>query len=94
MNNISYDQAINLMKNFGVVLIDVQHYNDYQKKHLIGSINIPVEEINSKVETVIKNKNENIIVYCLSGIRSVAACDILNRLGYKNIYNIQGGIEN
>ena len=93
MNNISYDQAINLIRNYNVILLDVQTEIDYSKKHLSGSINIPVEKIKFAIEKIIKNKNEIIIVYCLSGIRSGAACDMLERLGYKNVYNIKGGID-
>ena len=93
MNNISYDQAIELINLNNVILLDVQKERDYQKKHLLGSINIPVEEIKEKVINVTPDKNQIIIVYCLKGIRSEAAVDMLKRLGYNNIYNIQGGIE-
>ena len=74
-------------------MIDVQREEDYFQIHLPGSINIPVEEINQKIIKLVKNKNDTIIVYCLKGIRSTAACDMLKRLGYENIYNIQGGID-
>ena len=93
MKNISYDQAINILQRNKVVLLDVQLESDYNKKHIVGSINIPVEEINKKALQIIKDKNQTIIVYCLKGIRSEAASDMLKRLGYKNIYNIQGGID-
>lgn len=92
MKNISYDQAMNLLQKNNVVLIDVQLENDYRKKHIVGSINIPVEEINKKISKIIRDRNKIIIVYCLKGIRSEAAMDMLKRLGYKNIYNIEGGI--
>ena len=94
MKNISYDQAIKLVRNNNGVLLDVQLERDYYKRHLPSSINIPVEEINQKANKLIMSKNEFIVVYCLSGIRSVAACDMLKRLGYNNIYNIEGGIDN
>lgn len=93
MKNISYDQAISLIKIYNAVLIDVQLERDYERKHLLGSINIPVEEINNKITRFVTNPNQMIIVYCLKGIRSPAAYDMLERLGYNNIYNIQGGIE-
>ena len=93
MNNISYNQAIELINLSNVVLLDVQKERDYEKKHLLGSINIPVEDIKEKVVKKIPDKNKTIIVYCLKGIRSEAAVDMLKRLGYNNIYNIQGGIE-
>lgn len=94
MRNISYDQAMYLMKIYNAVLIDVQLTLEYEKNHLTGSINIPIEEINKKIPKLILNKNQMIIVYCLKGIRSEAAVDMLERLGYNEVYNIQGGIEN
>ena len=93
MKNISYDQAIEILRNYNAILIDVQTESDYGKKHMINSINIPVEDINQKINKVIKDKNKIIIVYCLKGIRSAAAYDMLKRLGYNNVYNIQNGID-
>ena len=52
MKNISYDQAIEILRNYNTILIDVQTESDYVKKHMINSINIPVEEINQKVNTI------------------------------------------
>lgn len=94
MKNISYDQAMKLLKSYNAKLVDTQLECDYQRKHLPKSINIPVEEINEKAYKYLNDKSEIIIVYCHSGIRSVAACDMLKRLGYSNVYNIQGGIDN
>lgn len=93
MKNISYDQAISLIKLYNPVILDVQLRLDYPKRHLQGSINIPVENINNEINQVVINKNQMIIVYCLKGIRSETACDMLIRLGYNNIYNIEGGID-
>lgn len=94
MKNISYDQAIKLVQKKNAILIDVQPKIDYNKKHIRNSINIPLEEIKKTVKRYIKNKNQTIILYCQKGIRSEVACDILEREGYINIYNIQNGIEN
>ena len=93
MKNVSYDQAINLVNEYGAKLIDVQLENDYYRSHLYGSINIPVENIADEIANVTNSIDEVLVVYCLKGIRSVAACDILTRLGFINVYNIQGGIE-
>ena len=94
MKNVSYDQAINLVVNYNAKLIDTQLEEDYYKKHLQGSINIPVEQINEYAPYYLQNKNKKIVVYCLKGIRSIAATDMLERQGYVNVYNLQGGIEN
>ena len=58
-----------------------------------GSINIPVYDL-EKMHGKKLNKESIIIVYCSAGIRSKRAIQILKKLGYRNLYNIEGGIEN
>ena len=36
----------------------------------------------------------HIIVYCSSGVRSKQAQEILENLGYENVYNLKGGLNN
>jgi rhodanese-related sulfurtransferase len=38
------------------------------------------------------DKSKMYLVYCRSGSRSVAACQILESVGIKNVYNLTGGI--
>ncbi len=93
MKNISYDQAMELLKIYQAKLIDTQTRYEYEKRHIVGSINIPVEEITEKAYQYFNDRNEVLVVYCLNGTRSIAACDMLQRLGYSNVFNIQGGID-
>ena len=58
-----------------------------------GSINIPVYDLLGQATRKLK-KESIIIVYCSAGIRSKRAVQILRKLGYRNLYNIEGGIEN
>jgi rhodanese-related sulfurtransferase len=37
-------------------------------------------------------KNEEVILYCRSGRRSMMACMVLDQLGFKDTYNLEGGI--
>ena len=47
-----------------------------------------MEEIINKYPTIVKNKNEYIVLYCTSGIRSKKAQNILISMGYTNVYNL------
>ena len=40
------------------------------------------------------DKNRTILVYCESGNRSKEAQSILEQLGYKEVYNLKGGLDN
>lgn len=78
----------------GAEIIDVRNNREYEESHIEGSINIPEYEINENFEKIIKNKDKPIIVYCTSGFRSTKAYKKLKKIGYKNVYNLYGGLEN
>lgn len=73
----------------GAVLIDVRGRDEYNSGHIPGSINIPLNSINS-VSGRIKEKETKIFVYCLSGARSAQAVSQMKRIGYTNVLNIGG----
>ena len=74
------------------VLIDVRTPEEYQEGHIPGSINIPLQQM-EQAETVVKDKNKKLYVYCRSGSRSRQATGILKEMGYHDVHNI-GGIMN
>lgn len=59
-----------------------------------NSINIPVYNIEKDINTITNDINSVIILYCQMGSRSRKALEKLERLGYKNLYNLKGGLEN
>ena len=77
----------------GAILIDVRSPQEYNEGHINGAICIPEYDISRSAESVLKDKNETIIVYCSSGYRSKRAQERLKKMGYKNVYNLYGGIE-
>ena len=77
----------------GAILIDVRSPQEYNEGHLDNSILLPEYEILKKIEDIIPNKNTKIILYCSSGTRSKKAQEKLEKMGYKNIYNVLNGVE-
>ena len=76
------------------ILLDVRSRREYREKHLDGAINIPLSEVKINLEKHIRNKNKKILVYCQSGNRSRKAVQIAEELGYVEVYNLKGGLEN
>ncbi|MFV0551083.1 MAG: rhodanese-like domain-containing protein [Anaerorhabdus sp.] len=76
-----------------VVLLDVRTPEEYEEKHIQGSILIPDYDIKTEIETQIPNKDTTIIVYCRSGNRSRNVANKLITMGYKDVYDL-GGINN
>lgn len=76
----------------GVTIIDVRSKQEYDEGHIDGAILIPEYEIKEKIEEIVKNKEEKILVYCSSGTRSKIAQEELIKKGYKNVYNLKDGV--
>ena len=83
-------QAID--ENRDVVILDVRTPDEYTKAKIKGSINIPVDSIATEVEEIVTDKNKIIYVYCLSGSRSNIAVDTMQKLGYKNVFDVKSGL--
>lgn len=88
---IKKEELKNFTKN-GVTIIDVRSKQEYEEGHLNGAILIPEYEIKEKIKNIVENKDEKILVYCSSGLRSKQAQEELINLGYKNVYNLKDGI--
>jgi rhodanese-related sulfurtransferase len=91
---ISYLQLNEIIRNNNnVILLDVRSVQEYNEGHLNGAINIPLSELKTKAKIILNNYNNIIIVYCQMGARSIKAVSILNKMGYKNVYNLIGGLD-
>ena len=69
----------------GASIIDVRTNKEYTKHHILGAINIPIQELLKSVTRVPKNKV--LVVYCQSGSRSSVATQILTQKGWK-VYDV------
>lgn len=83
-------EAISAKKN--VVLLDVRTPQELLRGKIIGSINVPLNEIEEKVELALPDKDKTIYVYCLSGSRSSVAVELMIKMGYKNVYSMTSGL--
>lgn len=89
--NVSQKEAERLIEQ-GATLIDVRDPIEYKRDHIEGAINIPSDEAEEKF-TKLFMKDESLILYCQSGGRSENVMEILESLGYTNVYNL-GSISN
>jgi len=68
------------------MIIDVRTLGEYERGHIEGSINIPLNELEASVDEL-KKVEKDLILCCASGMRSGQACTILAQYGLKNVYN-------
>ena len=77
----------------GYVILDVRTQEEYDESHIEAAILIPDYEITDKAESVLKDKDQLILVYCRSGRRSKLAASDLVSLGYTNVKEFGGIID-
>lgn len=66
-------------------LVDVRTPNEFAAGHVKGSVNIPLDRLQSEISKF--NHKKKILVFCRSGNRSAQAKAILEQAGIANVYN-------
>lgn len=89
---LNVNEAVRLMNDEDVVILDVREASEYSAGHLRDSIHIPAGALAKRLTELEKHKNKKILAYCRSGNRSNSACRTLNKQGFENVYNLAGGI--
>lgn len=75
-----------------VIIIDVRTPQEFSQGNLEGSVNVPVDLVEAKIEEVVPDKDKTVYVYCLSGARSNMAVDAMVKKGYSNVYSMTSGL--
>lgn len=91
-HKITPEEAKSLM-NQNCVILDVRMDYEYEAGHIADAILLPVQEVEEKAESILKDKNQMILVYCRSGQRSRKAAEKLIRKGYTNVKDFGGIIQ-
>lgn len=89
-HNSSNHHGRELVAN-GALLLDVRTPEEYREHHLEGAMNIPVQDLPSRLREL-GAKSRPIVVYCRSGARSASAAGLMRAAGFE-VLDI-GGIGN
>lgn len=70
-------------------VLDVRTAEEVMRGRLPGAMHIPLGELPARAGELAPGP---LVVYCLSGARSAAACQLLSQHGFRELYNLTGGI--
>ena len=73
------------------IIVDVRTEKEYQCGHVQNSVWIPRGKIEFVLQEITRDPEQEIVVYCRSGGRSALSAFALNNVGFKKIYNLDGG---
>ena len=80
-----------LKANSTARLIDVREDNEWDAAHAAGAIHLGKGIIERDIETTVPDKSTELILYCGGGYRSALAADVLQEMGYTNVFSMAGG---
>ena len=80
------------LSNDGTVkLIDVREDKEWDTAHAANSMHLGKGVIERDIEQLVPDKSTELILYCGGGYRSALAADVLQTMGYTNVYSMAGG---
>lgn len=71
------------------LVIDVRKKSEFDSEHVVGAVNIPLNEINKHLAEIPKDRD--FVLYCAGGYRSMIAASILKQRGWSNFNDVIGG---
>src|SRR4026208_407635 len=86
-------EDVQLKLNNGARIIDVREADEFKQGHLPGAIFIPRGFLELRIEDAVPDREQELILYCAGGSRSIFAAHNLHELGYKNVRSMSGGFQ-
>ncbi|MFQ3251016.1 rhodanese-like domain-containing protein [Glaciecola sp.] len=82
--------ALLKMEESSRLLLDVRTVEEYASGHIPTSINVPLDEVDTSLKSLMEFKDAPIVVYCRSGRRAGKAISILEENGFTNVMHLEG----
>ena len=82
-----------MAKSGGAVIIDVREQDEWDQEHIPDALHVSRGTLELDVEEKVPDPNAVIICHCGGGGRSALAADSLQKMGYKNVRSMAGGLK-
>ncbi len=79
-----------IQKRNAPLILDVRTSEEYQSGHIPGSVNIPHNQLSSRLSELGISKSDEVVVHCESGRRASTAEAILTESGYTGVLDLEG----
>jgi len=90
--SVSTLQATLLINQQNALVLDVREAPEYEKGHMLNARNIVLAELEARAAEIEKYKAKPVIIVCETGNRSGRAAAALRRLGFEQVFTLDGGI--
>jgi len=85
--------AVQLINRERAVLVDVREPEEFATGHMIGAKNVPLNQLDEKLASTVKNKTVPLLLVCATGARAQRAVAMAKKLGYEQAQAVAGGLK-
>ncbi len=85
--------AVQLINRSRAVVVDVREPEEFAAGHVTGAKNIPLNQLDAKLASTVKNKTVPLLLVCATGSRAQRAVAMAKKLGYEQAQAIAGGLK-
>ena len=93
ITEVSPQDAAAKSKSGNAVIIDVRDKDEWDEGHIPGAIHMSRGTIELDIEEKVPDPNAMIICHCGGGGRGALATESLQKMGYKNVRSMAGGLK-
>ncbi|MEM7220341.1 MAG: rhodanese-like domain-containing protein [Pseudomonadota bacterium] len=90
--SVTAQQLVDLVNREGAVVVDVRDGKEFATGHIVGALNIPHANIESRLGELEKFKDKTLVLACGMGQHSGAAGTVLRKNGFADVARLAGGI--
>lgn len=91
VRHLSPERVESLARSGQAIIVDVRESSEYRSGHIPRAKHIALSQLLHRLREVPKDKM--VVVVCRSGSRSSRAAELLMAAGFRNVYNMQGGMQ-
>lgn len=84
--------ALQLINHKNALVLDVREEKEFNNGHILNAKLVPLGKLTKQMSELERYRERPLIVVCRSGQRSASACAVLGKQGFKQAYNLEGGI--
>ena len=74
-------------------ILDVRTSKEWFESHIDGAVNVPISSLRAEISNLEIDRERPVVAICLSAHRSIPAVRLLQAYGYKDVRQLQGGMQ-
>ncbi|OGT52083.1 MAG: hypothetical protein A3F17_08265 [Gammaproteobacteria bacterium RIFCSPHIGHO2_12_FULL_41_15] len=91
-HKVSPQDAVQLINRKHAIVLDIRSEDEFKRGHIINSIFMPIDELESRLSKLKKNKAKPVLLVCTAGLRVEKVAKALVEQQFENVYVLAGGL--